>query len=308
MLAMLIGAAIAAIIIKFKPHLLLKAALAVVALYYSITYFEIYSLFFVYNEMPYAALGGVFVYFVSRLYSVVLAPLFFGKWPKFKDYYNLPGKVVDTNTHTHHQVTAHIGKGWLGNDTLELNHRSTDYNTLSIEHSDGRVTKITGRGLNDQASVGQEVALGGANGRYHFTLYNKNQNRFYGHKPVSKPVAFLYGVFAGIPGLGAAISAIYFVFGSKYLGSGMNARYASNHMEFERRHVRFQFLYLVCLPFIAAIFLSGPAFIAAAVVAPMIISVTHAMVWRQDYARFEDFLHTQLVFKSHAPAMTHPDA
>jgi hypothetical protein len=62
------------------------------------------------------------------------------------------------------------------------------------------------------------------------------------------------------------------------------------------------------MPFIAAVFLSGPAFIAAAVVAPMSISVTHAMVWRQDYARFEDFLHTQLVFKSHAPAMTHPDA
>lgn len=308
MLATLIGAAIAAIIIKFKPHLFVKIALAVVASYFAISYFEIYSLFFVFNNMPDFALGGALVYFISRLYSVILEPLFFNKWPKFKDYYNLTGTVVDTKTKTHHQVTAYVGKGWLGNDTLELNHKATDFNTLSIAHSDGSITTITGEGLNDQASVGEEVALGGQNGRRYFTFYNKRENKFYGDRPVSKPVAFFYGVMSGIPFLGAVMCAMYFVFGSKYLGSSLAARYATNHMEFERRHVRFQFLYLVCMPYLASVFLSGPIFIAVAGVAPMIISVTHAMVWRKDYARFEDFLKSQLIFKSHLPAMNHPDA
>lgn len=305
MFAMFIGAATAALIMKFKPELLVKATLGLLALYFCVEYFEMYSLLFVMNNGPEFAIGAVAVFFVARLYAVLFQPLVKGKWPEFKNYYVARGTVVDSKTVTHNQSVGTVSKGVFGNDVINVNHYSTDYDTLSVQLKDGSVTQITGVNLKNHTKPGHEIVFGGAVGHSFFSLLNMTTNEVYSDRAAGKIEASLMGVVSGIPGLGAFMNAIIFVFGSKYLRQvvRMKACYSTNHMEYERNHIQFQFLYLTAFPMLAwamhtyGVLSQGMA-LGLALIVPLVLSIIHVQLWRKDYERFRSFLVAQLRSKA----------
>jgi hypothetical protein len=301
MFAMIIGAASAGLIMKFKPEFFVRATLAMLTLYFCVEYFEIYSLLIVMNYGPEFAIGAVAAFFAARLHTVLVQPLVKGKWPEFKNYYVARGIVVDSRTVTHNQSVGTVSKGVFGNDVINVNHYSTDYDTLSIQLTDGSVTQITGVNLKNHTKPGHEIVFGGAVGHSFYSLLNMTTNEVYSDRAAGKIEASIMGVVSGIPGLGAFMNAIFFVFGSKYLRRvvRLKACYSTNHMEYERSHIRLQFLYLTVFPLLAwamcmyGVLSQGKA-LGLALIVPLVLSVIHVQLWRKDYERFRSFLVSQL--------------
>jgi hypothetical protein len=302
---MFIGATAAGLIMKFKPEYLVRTTLALLALFFCVKYFDMYSLLFIMNYGPEFSIGAVAAFFVVRLYSALFKPLVKGKWPEFKNYYVVRGVVVDSRTVTHNQSVGTVSKGVFGNDVINVNHYSTDHDTLSVQLKDGSVTQITGVNLKNHTKPGHEIVFGGAVGHSFFSLLNMTTNEVYSDRAVGKIEASLMGVVSGIPGLGAFLNAIILVFGSTYLRQviRMKACYSTNHMEYERSHVRLQFLYLTVFPTLAwamymyGVLSQGKA-LGLALIVPLVLSIIHVQLWRKDYERFRSFLVSQLRSKA----------
>ncbi|MEG0868993.1 MAG: hypothetical protein RSG77_18340 [Hafnia sp.] len=297
MLEIMIGAIITAAVLKYKPKLIyVLGTFGACTLAY-----RIYTNEYMYENINYLV-GGFFLFFAYKIYTMIVLPLR-GKWPEFKEYYVVRGKVVDSDTTTHFSSTTTVSQGVFGNLNADTTHTITDHDTLTVKQRDGSIAYARGVDLKRMAKVGDEVIFGGQNGKKHYVFFNKTKDQIIGDRVQGTVGIFFMSLLNAIPPIGMLLSCIPYVFGSKVMQSvlAIKAMYSTNSMEFERKHVRFQFLYLVALP-LAAIYLIGrdnmETLVTVGLIIPLVLSLVHLQLWRKDYERFCNFIIDKVVEKS----------